>query len=248
MDSDSDVSLVENDKDCKPPLNQPKRLIPKRFEDLTSCNSNCKKFLFLFPIFSLASSTYTNILYISIAALLDLRSLWGDSMPKNNITIRKMSNATHTTSNWESSPQNALNNATNYSRKVYTSFTDISFPLKSTHDLEALDSVLRTNDEIKLQMLSFLITIGGSTRDGTKLAYILADAVFEPSLLTKYSWTGRLVPMAVPKKPFQFFEGIVGIFHEAVSRSDRSYTIYKTRRFFRDKILKFSKTRCLRKR
>lgn len=85
--------------------------------------------------------------------------------------------------------------------------------------------------------------------DGLKVAYRLADAVFDPYLLQEYTWTGvsRGPLPNTTKKPFQTMFGIVDVFFEILHMADTRYTKQKTEDFFK-MILKHSKKRAQRKR
>ncbi|XP_066250361.1 uncharacterized protein [Euwallacea similis] len=126
-----------------------------------------------------------------------------------------------------------------------------TFPLASCEEIQALDNQIQTNPEFKLQLITFLSKIGGTSRedDGGKVVYKVVDQVFNPLVLVNYTWTGvsRGKDNLPPKKPFQSLEGILDVFFQVISLADSRHTKQKNENIFKNGILKYATKRSVRK-
>lgn len=99
--------------------------------------------------------------------------------------------------------------------------------------------------------ITFLSKTGGTSRegDGGKVAYKVIDQMFDPAVLTNYTWTGIARGKNSTKKmPFQILEGILDVFFQVISLADSRHTMQKNCNIFKEGVLKHATKRSLRKR
>uniref|UniRef100_A0A1B0DGN7 DUF4806 domain-containing protein n=1 Tax=Phlebotomus papatasi TaxID=29031 RepID=A0A1B0DGN7_PHLPP len=117
------------------------------------------------------------------------------------------------------------------------------FPLASIDELEEFNKKL--NDaEFKNDILAQMNKIAGTDGkcNGDKIAFIIADKMFERQVLTELTWTGFSRTGRV-KKAFNVYKNIIQLFYEIVHDADNAFTEKKAEDFFKEKILKHANAR-----
>lgn len=77
--------------------------------------------------------------------------------------------------------------------------------------------------------------------------YKLADYIFEPQLLNKYTWTGAS-KSTEKKNCFQKLNNIVDMMYDVIVTADCRHSRQRNEEFLKDKILKHTSQRLQRKR
>lgn len=115
------------------------------------------------------------------------------------------------------------------------------FPLKTSRQLELFEETLGDPIFRANFIKQFSRYIFGKKKYTSRVAHALADRIFDCNLLAKYTWSG------IGGEAFKDFIEIQNVFREIMSNRYPNFTEAENIVFFRDKLLRYSKRRSLRK-
>lgn len=127
---------------------------------------------------------------------------------------------------------------------------DFNFPISDPDQVVELELKLSRNTDFKNILAKELCKFGGTGKNeqADKIIYPVFDYLFDPELLTKFSWTGISRSQEIVKRSFCKLENIIDLVFDVLLLADSRHTKRKNESLIRDKVLKHTNQRLTRKR